>query len=234
MTSRAAAAAELEARLDYTFRDRAHLERALTHASAGDGSSKVRDNERQEFLGDRVLGLLTAERLIELDPEASEGDLAPRLNALVDRPACAAAARRMDLGPALRLSGGETRTGGREKDSILAGAVEAVIAALYHDGGLEAARAVYQRFWAEAYASLEASGVARPKDSKTLLQEWAQRGGRPLPTYRVLDREGPDHAPTFRVEAAVEGRPPAIGEGSSRQLAEKAAAFALLQQEGVS
>ena len=233
MASRGAAAAELEDRLGYVFRDRSRLERALTHASAGDGATHIRDNERLEFLGDRVLGLITAERLIERHPEASEGDLAPRFNALVDRAACAAAARRMQLGPALRLSGGETKTGGREKDSILSDAVEAVMAALYQDGGLEAARAVYDRYWAQAYEALDAGGEARPKDSKTRLQEWAQQGGRPLPTYRVLGRDGPDHAPSFSVEVAVAGLDPASGQGASRQLAEKAAAQGLLAREGV-
>ena len=236
MPSRSAAAAELETRLGYAFTDRARLERALTHSSAGDGAVlKAGDNERLEFLGDRVIGLLTAERLIELDPKASEGDLAPRLNALVDRAACATAARSMELGPALRLSGGETRTGGRDKDRILAGAAEAVMAAVYQDGGLEAARAVYLRFWAEAYGELQARRDApRPKDPKTLLQEWAQSRGRPLPTYRVVGREGPDHSPRFSVEAVVDGLEPIAAEGPSRQLAEKAAASALLQREGVS
>ena len=235
MPSRSAAAADLEARLGYAFADRGRLERALTHSSAGDGATlKAGDNERLEFLGDRVIGLLTAERLIALDPKASEGDLAPRLNALVDRAACAAAARRMDLGPALRLSGGETRTGGRDKDRILAGAAEAVMAAVYQDGGLGAARAVYDRFWEGSYAELQARRDApRPKDPKTLLQEWAQARGRALPAYRVLSRDGPDHAPRFTVEASVEGYDPAEAEGSSRQLAEKAAASALLTREGV-
>jgi ribonuclease-3 len=234
MVSRAAAAAELQDRLGYAFEDPSRLERALTHASAGDGSARVGDNERLEFLGDRVLGLLTAERLIALDPEASEGDLAPRLNALVDRAACAAAARRMDLGPALRLSGGESRAGGRDKDRILAGAAEAVMAAVYQDGGLDAARAVYDRFWAQAYAELLARRDApRPKDPKTLLQEWSQGRGRPIPRYRVLDRTGPDHAPLFTVEVVIDGLDPITGLGPSRQGAEKAAAQALLDRERV-
>ena len=234
MTSRAAAAAELEHRLGYAFQDRSRLERALTHASAGDGATHIRDNERLEFLGDRVLGLLTAERLLERHPEASEGDLAPRLNALVDRAACG---RRRPPhgarpGPApLRRRDPERRAG--EKDSILSDAAEAVMAALYHDGGLEAARAVYDRFWAQAYEALDAAGELRPKDSKTRLQEWAQRGGRPLPIYRVLGRQGPDHAPSFCVEVLVTGLDPATGEGASRQLAEKSAAQTLLTREGV-
>jgi len=229
MNQRAAAVAALEQRLGHSFIDRTLLERALTHSSVGEGSKKVRDNERLEFLGDRVLGLLTAERLIAMDPKASEGDLAPRLNSLVSRAACARVARRMELGPALRLSGGETRSGGRDKESILAGACEAVMAALYQDGGLEPARRVFLTFWAEEFEAIDSP---RPKDPKTQLQEWAQGGGKPLPAYRVVLREGPEHAPEFTVEVAVEGLAPANGAGASRQAAEKAAAQALLQREG--
>jgi ribonuclease-3 len=231
MNTRALAVAELEQTLGYTFTDKGRLERALTHASVGDGARKTGDNERLEFLGDRVLGLLTAERLIEVDPHATEGDLAPRLNALVNRATCARVARRMNVGPALRLSGAETKAGGRDKDSILAGACEAVMAALYEDGGLEAARAVFLTFWLEEFAAISAP---RPKDPKTRLQEWAQSKARPLPAYRVVDRQGPEHAPIFTVEAVVEGIPPASATGASRQAAEKAAAQALLDREGVS
>ena len=228
MSARAAAATALANRLGHAFRDPAHLERALTHASVGDGSRRVQDNEQLEFLGDRVLGLLTAERLIDADPKALEGDLAPRLNALVNRDTCASVGRRMELGPAMRLSGGETRSGGRDKDRILADAVEAVIAAVYVDAGLDAARVVYDRFWTPEYERLQSS---RPKDPKTALQEWAQAGGRPLPTYAVVTREGVEHAPRFTVAAAVDGYAPALGEGGSRQAAEKDAASRLLTRE---
>ena len=231
MNARAAAVAALVQRLGHPFADPARLERALTHASVGDGARKGgEDNERLEFLGDRVLGLLAAESLIAADPLASEGDLAPRFNALVNGATCARVARRMGLGPALRLSGAETKTGGREKDSILADACEAVMAAVFEDGGLEAARTVYRAFWAEESAVLLAP---RPKDPKTRLQEWAQTGGRPLPAYRVVDRQGPEHAPVFTVEAAVDGLPPITAAGSSRQAAEKAAAQALMAREGL-
>lgn len=231
MNARAAAVAELRARLGHDFADHALFERALTHASVGDGGKSAgRDNERLEFLGDRVLGLLTAERLIELDPKASEGDMAPRLNALVSRATCARVARRMDIGPALRLSGSETKTGGRDKDSILAGAVEAVFAALYLDGGLEAVRPVFLNYWAEEFAAL---GAPRPRDAKTALQEMAQGAGKPLPAYTIISREGPDHAPTFTVEVTVQGLPPAAAQGASRQAAEKAAAQALIDRESL-
>ena len=228
MNARAVAVAGLQTRLGHKFSNPAVLERALTHASVGDGKGDARDNERLEFLGDRVLGLLTAERLIALHPDASEGDLAPRLNALVNRQTCARVGRRMGVGPALRLSGSESKAGGRDKDSILAGAVEAVIAALYEDGGLEAVRPVFLAFWAEEFESL---GAPRPRDPKTALQERAQGAGKPLPSYAVLSREGPDHAPLFTVEVRVEGLEPAIGVGASRQRAEKAAAQALLDRE---
>jgi ribonuclease-3 len=228
MNARVVAIEALERRLGYVFQDRKLLERALTHASVGDGAAKPGlDNERLEFLGDRVLGLLTAERLIQIDPAASEGDLAPRLNALVNRQTCARVARAIALGPALRLSGAETRTGGRDKDSILANACEALIAALYQDAGLVDTRRIFLDIWDAEFQALSAP---RPKDPKTLLQEWAQGRGRPLPVYAVVQREGPEHAPLFTVEVTVEGYGGATGQGSSRQTAEKSAAQALMDQ----
>ncbi len=228
MNARVMAIEALERRLGYVFQDRDLLERALTHASVGDGAARAGlDNERLEFFGDRVLGLLTAERLIQLDPAASEGDLAPRLNALVNRKTCARVARAIALGPALRLSGAETRTGGRDKDSILAGACEALIAALYQDAGLDETRRIFLNVWDAEFQSLSAP---RPKDPKTLLQEWAQGRGFPLPVYAVVHREGPEHAPVFTVEARVEGYGCASGQGSSRQTAEKSAAQSLIDQ----
>jgi ribonuclease-3 len=230
MNARLAAIDALEQRIGYRFKDRALLERALTHASVGDGAARPGlDNERLEFLGDRVLGLLTAERLIERDPAASEGDLAPRLNALVNRTTCARVARDIALGPALRLSGAETRTGGRDKESILADGCEALIAALYQDGGLEETRRIFLDIWDAEFQALSAP---RPKDAKTLLQEWAQGRGRPLPVYTVVKREGPDHAPVFTDHLTVEGYAGAEGHGSSRQTAEKSAAQALIDREG--
>jgi ribonuclease-3 len=227
--SRAAAIAALERRLGLVFTDQALLERALTHSSVGDGAKKVSDNERLEFVGDRVLGLLAAERLAELYPKSAEGELAPRLNALVSRKACAVVARKLDLGAALRLSPAETKAGGRDKDSILAGACEALMAALYHEGGLPEARRFFLEQWGDQIADL---GLPRPLDPKTALQEWAQGMGKALPIYAVVERKGPDHAPVFTVEAQVAGLAPARAQGRSRQDAEKAAAQALLQREG--
>jgi ribonuclease-3 len=236
VSDRPAAVAELAARLGHAFADPQLLERALTHSSVGDGAQSPnkqrnlpRDNERLEFLGDRVLGLLTAEALIDRFPEASEGELAPRLNALVSRDACARVARRIGLGPALRLAAFETKSGGRDKGSILAGACEAVMAALYLDGGLEAARGFFAAAWAPEIEALPAMG--QQLEVKLALQQWAQKQGNPLPAYTVLKREGPDHAPTFTVQVAVDGVEPAQGTGSSRQAAEKAAAQILWDRE---
>ncbi|MEI9891522.1 MAG: ribonuclease III [Caulobacteraceae bacterium] len=227
--SRAAPIAALEARLGFTFTDPGLLERALTHSSVGDGAKKVSDNERLEFIGDRVLGLLAAERLAELYPLSSEGDLAPRLNALVSRKTCAVVARAIDIGPALRLSAAETKAGGRDKDSILAGACEAIWRLCIRPEAWTPRGPSSSRKWADPIAEL---GAPRPLDSKTALQEWAQGQGKPLPAYAVVARTGPDHAPVFTVEARVEGLEPAKAQGRSRQDAEKAAAQALLQREG--
>lgn len=229
MNAREAAVAELERNLGHVFKDKKRLDLALTHASVG-GAARVKDNERYEFLGDRVLGLLAAERLMALYPEAPEGKLTPRFHGLVDKPACAAAARAMGIGPALRLSPGETKTGGRDKDTVLANACEAVMAALYLDGGLEAARAVFLKFWDDRIVHQGAPAV---RDPKSALQAWAQGQGRPVPAYSVVRRTGPDHAPKFTVEVRVEGVEPQTASGTSRQAAEKAAAADLLQREGL-
>ncbi|HEX4180522.1 MAG TPA: ribonuclease III [Caulobacteraceae bacterium] len=228
MNARADAVGALERRLGRAFQDPALLERALTHASVGGGAGKTRDNEVLEFIGDRVIGLLAAERLAELYPQAPEGELTVRLHGLVNRDACARVARRMGLGPALRLAGGETKTGGREKDSILGDACEAVMAAVYSDGGLTAAREVFVDLWSEEFDEVAA---AQPRDPKTALQEWSQGQGKALPSYTVLDRSGPDHEPLFKVQVMVEGVSPAIAQGRSRREAEKAAAAILLERE---
>jgi ribonuclease-3 len=211
------------------FRKIALLEEALTHSSAGDPKLSERNNERLEFLGDRVLGLVIAERLNLDYPHEGEDGLAPRLNALVNKAACARAARRARLGEALVMSRSEHESGGREKDTILADACEAIVAALYLDGGLKAARKFIDRHWAAEFAAV----VRTPRDAKTALQEWAAATRRGAPRYEVLERSGPDHAPHFTVEAAVAGAQPARGEGGSKREAERAAAQALLNAVGV-
>lgn len=220
----------LERRIGHIFADRTLLERALTHSSVGDGAVKVRHNERFEFLGDRVLGLLAAERLLTLYPDAREGEMSPRLANLVNGKACARVGRRLEIGAALRMSGSANRMGVRDNDNALGDAVEALMAAIYLDGGLAAARAFFDEAWTEEFSQLE---QPRAKDSKTRLQEWAMGLRLPVPTYTVIEQTGPAHAPRFTVEVAVRGHPSERGEGGSRREAEKAAAAAmLLKQEG--
>jgi ribonuclease-3 len=216
------AVAAAEARIGHRFARPELLIEALTHPSTAVGF----DNQRLEFLGDRVLGLVIAEALLDEDRSAAEGELAPRLNALVRKETCAEVAVALDLGPALRLGRSEMLTGGRRKAALLGDALEAVIAAVYLDGGLEAARALVRRGWGERIAAVRA--VAR--DAKTMLQEWAQARGLAPPVYVDLDREGPDHAPVFSVEARLADGRAAEGRAASKRAAQQAAAEALLAQ----
>lgn len=216
----------LEARLGHVFRDRELLKRALTHASA----SAAISNERLEFFGDRVLALVIAEKLYAEYPNDQEGVLALKLNALVRKEACAAAAEAASLGEYLILAGSEASSGGRKKAVILAGACEAVIAALYLDGGIDAALAFIEKYWRAAFDGLGTD----MRDAKTALQEWAQGGpAKSTPEYRLVRREGPDHAPRFVVEVHVNGESLAAGEGGSKREAEQAAARAMLQRLGL-
>lgn len=228
MDKRAAAIAELESKLGHVFADRELLERALTHVSVGSGSRQVAHNERLEFLGDRVLGLLVAETLVARHPDWREGELTRRHATLVAGKTCAEVARRIGLPAALRLAGGASKQGGRDNDRILGDAMEALIAAVYLDGGLAAARAVFAEAWTDAIASAVAEQGREPK---TALQEWAMAAGLPLPSYCEVSRTGPDHAPLFVVEVSVEGYAPERAVGSSLREAEKAAALALLERE---
>lgn len=232
VNQRALAVSALVTNLGYQFANPNLLEHALTHSSVSDAHDikAPADNERLEFLGDRVLGLLVADRLVRDFPEANEGKLSARLHSLVDKNACARVGEKLGVGDALRLSAGETKTGGRRKAGVIADAVEAILAAVYRDGGMEAARAVFEKAWAEELSTPVQPAVVNPKSA---LQEWAQGQGRPLPTYTVVARTGTDHAPTFKVEAVVEGYEPASATGRSRQEAEKAAAVTLLKREGV-
>jgi len=213
----------LEERLGHRFQDEALLKRALTHASA----DAQRSNERLEFLGDRVLGLVVAEKLQALYPQDNEGALALKLNALVRQEACAAAAQVAGLGDHIVLAKSEMASGGRGRPAILACACEAVIAALYLDGGLDAARSFVARNWEQAFASL----TQDMRDAKTSLQEWAQ-ARKLAPQYRQVGREGPDHAPRFTVEVSVAGFGPETGEGGSKREAEQDAARRLLDKIG--
>ncbi|MDX2277015.1 MAG: ribonuclease III [Hyphomonadaceae bacterium] len=217
---------ELQQRLGYAFKSPALLREALTHGSATDGAKAQRSYNRLEFLGDRVLGVIIAKRLFD-ETDADAGDLAPRYNALVDRHACARAARAAKLGEAVVLSHSEEASGGRNKDAILADVCESVIAALYLDGGMEAARAFIVRFWGDALDDVQTTR----RDAKTLLQEWAAARKAGL-SYAEIDRSGPEHAPHFVIEARVDGFPVARGEGGSKREAQRAAAAAFLKARG--
>ncbi|AJE45323.1 ribonuclease III [Celeribacter indicus] len=211
-----------EKRLGHSFRDPALLVRALTHSSI---SSPTRpDNQRLEFLGDRVLGLVMAEALFEADRSASEGQLAPRFNALVRKETCAEVARELDLGAVLKLGRSEMMSGGRRKEALLADAMEAVIAAVYRDGGFDAAKALVRGLWEKRIGAVEADA----RDAKTALQEWAQARGQKPPSYSELARKGPDHAPVFTIEVTLESGQSASAEAMSKRQAEQAAAKALL------
>ncbi|MEM9369731.1 MAG: ribonuclease III [Pseudomonadota bacterium] len=212
----------------HRFRQRDLLIEALTHPSASSPSRP--DNQRLEFLGDRILGLVIAEALIEAYPRETEGSLAPRLNALVRRETLSDVAGEISLGAHLQLGRSENTSGGRRKSAILADAMEALIAALYLDGGLEVARGFILRYWT---ARIEAPSEA-PMDAKTMLQEWAQGQGMTPPTYEIKLRDGPDHAPTFTVEARIETGAIAAGSAGSRKRAEQLAAAELLRELGVS
>lgn len=220
---------DLEARIGYTFQDRALFKKALTHASVRQASNKRRDNERLEFLGDRVLGLAIAELLSEVYPSASEGDLARQFNRLVRGGTCADVARTLDLGPALVLSESEAGSGGREKATILADACEALLGAVFLEAGYEKAREIVRLHWSP---KLEGAPVVAA-DAKSALQEWAQGQGLELPSYIEVAREGPDHAPRFTSEVRIKGRKPARGEGANKRAAEQDAAATLLAREGV-
>ncbi|MGB8623527.1 MAG: ribonuclease III [Paracoccaceae bacterium] len=212
------------ARLGHRFDRPELLLRAVTHSSI---SSPTRpDNQRLEFLGDRVLGLVMAEALLAADKGASEGQLAPRFNALVRKEACADVARQIDLGAVLKLGRSEMMSGGRRKEALLGDAMEAVIAAVYLDAGFEAAREAVLRLWGERIATVEADS----RDPKTALQEWAQARGQTPPSYVEVARKGPDHAPVFTIAARLESGEEAHATAGAKRQAEQAAAQALLQR----
>lgn len=221
----AARHAALEESLGHVFADRKLLERALTHASA----SRRASNERLEFFGDRVLGLVIAEWLFAEYPDDAEGLLALKYNTLVRGEACAAAAESAGLSQHVVMAPSEALNGGRHKVVILGGVCEAVIAAIYLDAGYEAARNFILRHWEGSFAHLG----EEMRDPKTMLQEWAQarsRATRGTPVYRNVSREGPDHAPRFVVEVSVAGEEAERGEGSSMRDAQHAAARAMLDR----
>jgi ribonuclease-3 len=213
-----------EGRIGHEFSDPALLSRAVTHASMS--SANRDDNQRLEFLGDRVLGLVMAEALLELDPGASEGLLAPRFNALVRKETCADVAREIDLGKVLKLGRSEMISGGRRKQALLGDAIEAVIAAVYLDGGFDAAKALILRLWGNRIETVEQDA----RDAKTALKEWAQARKLQPPRYIQTSRSGPDHAPVFTIAARLENGAEAMATAPSKRAAEQAAATTLLAQ----
>ncbi len=214
-------------RIAYTFHTPELLVQALTHASM---SSPTRsNNERLEFLGDRVLGLVMAEALLTADTAAAEGQLAPRFNALVRKETCADVAREYGFGEVLKLGRSEMISGGRRKEALLGDALEAVIAAIYLDRGFDAAREVILRLWGSRITAVESDA----RDAKTSLQEWAQARAMAPPTYDEAARDGPDHQPIFTVRVTLaDGKTETARAGSKRQAEQMAARALLARIEG--
>lgn len=228
--SQASANEALEKILDYSFKDRELLTKALSHASAISRQRQVLDTyQRLEFVGDRVLALIISKMLYQTYQSADEGELARRLNHLVMRDTCAAVAVDAGIGDFIILGDGEIKTGGRKKVAILADVCESVIAALYVDGGLEIA----ERFIEQNWRSRMEAGSGSLSDAKTTLQEWVQSRGFEPPRYDVRERTGPDHAPNFTITVQVDGEDPIDGMGKSKREAEQAAATALLVRVGI-
>lgn len=219
--------------LGYRFRNPGFLEEALTHRShlQGKSSGDDKDNERLEFLGDAVLGLLVSEYIAETFPRLAEGELSHIRARLIGRASLAEAARRLGLGQLLRLGLGEERTQGRKKSSLLANALEAVIAAIYLDGGLASARTFVLKLLQPQLRELHQDNVAAfRQDYKSQLQEWCQQHVRGLPAYHVMEESGPDHHKTFEVTVSIEQTLYGRGRGRSKKVAEQQAAKQALDQ----
>jgi ribonuclease-3 len=217
----------LEERLGYRFETKELLAHALTHVSAA--NSPAGSYQRLEFLGDRVLGLAIAEMLYRSFPTAPEGELSRRLSELVRRETCAEIALAWEIGPDLKLGGGEVQSGGRRNVTILADVCEAIIGAVFLDGGYAMALALVER----AFGGLVLAPKRPLRDPKSALQEWAQGRGLPTPAYTVVEQVGPDHSPKFKVAVTVDGMPGGLGLGASKRAAEQDAARNLLLREGV-
>ncbi|MCB5408625.1 ribonuclease III [Pseudogemmobacter faecipullorum] len=213
-----------QTRIGHEFARTELLVRAVTHSSIA--STTRPDNQRLEFLGDRVLGLVMAEALFSADKAATEGQLAPRLNALVRKETCAEVARDIGLGEVLRLGRSEMLSGGRRKEALIGDAIEAVIAAVYLDAGFETARALVLRLWGKRISAVEPDA----RDAKSALQEWAQARGMAPPKYTETGRDGPDHQPQFTVEVTLGNGAHESARAGSKRLAEQQAAAALLKR----
>ncbi|MFQ5970850.1 MAG: ribonuclease III [Alphaproteobacteria bacterium] len=213
--------------LGHRFRRWPLLGEAVTHPGAV-GRARLGDYERLEFLGDRVLGLVVAEHLFNVFPEEPEGDLNLRYSDIVRRETATRVAQAIDLGRYLRVAKGEADAGLRANPTILADAMEAVLGAVYLDGGLDAARSMVERLWLPFMEDM----TGPPRDAKTTLQEWALSRGLPVPAYRAVASEGPPHEPRFTVAVVVEGQAPVEGAGRSKRAAEQAAAARMLARLG--
>ena len=229
MSRKAKDRAALEERIGYNFADKTLLEQALTHISALAGGNRVNSYQRLEFLGDHVLGLVISDLLFRAFPKGNEGELSRRLADLVRKETCADVARVMDIGPALKLGSSENNAGGRLRTTILGDACEALVGAVFLDGGYKAAEELVTRFWSERMVK----PLRSLRDPKTMLQEWAQARGLPTPAYQEVARTGPHHKPKFSVAVSLPDRPPAEGIGNSKRAAEQAAAAAMLERVGV-
>jgi ribonuclease III len=213
-------------RIGYVFKDRELLRHALTHAST---KKKRGDYERLEFLGDRVLALVIAEKLFQLDPDHGEGQMSARHSALVRGDTCAEAGRLLGLQDFIVMGRSELAKGMNRNLTVLGDVMEALIAAIYLDGGIDAARDFVLRTW-EPYIDGQQHFH---KDAKTFLQEWALGKGLAIPAYRTVNRAGPEHAPIFKVEVRVGTTEPVQASGKSKRLAEQAAAEAFLRRENI-
>jgi ribonuclease III len=211
----------LQKRIGYTFRDSGLLTLALTHPSV----LNQKNYQRLEFLGDSVLGAVVARILYDLYPEEKEGDLARRLAALIRGETLASVARSLSLGEVLHIGASEKQAGGHENDSNLEDALEALIGAMYLDGGFTAVEAFIVPRWTELARQVQTP----PKDAKTTLQEWAQARSLPIPSYRLVSTTGPAHAPEFTVEVTVQGYPASSAQAASKRMAEQVAAGLLLE-----
>jgi len=218
---------EAQQTIQYTFHQPALLEEALTHKSylQGKQGESLKDNERLEFLGDAVLGLLISEHLARTYPDLTEGDLSQTRAHLVRQSSLAQAARRMELGALLRLGRGEEQTKGRGKSSLLANTLEAVIAAIYLDGGLGPARTFVLKALEDNLMALDQSNLqASRQDYKSQLQEWCQQQCSTIPEYRLVSESGPDHEKVFEVEVSIQGAIEGRGIGCNKKSAEQEAA----------
>jgi len=210
-------------RIEYEFKKTQLLELALNHASFENRESNI-SNERLEFLGDRVFGLIIAEMLFKKFPNESEGDIAKRHTALVRQEALVRVAQEIQLGQFILMSKGEEASGGRQNHSVLANCCEALIAALYLDGGYSVAWNFVSKFWLDLIEEMDKP----PQDPKTALQEWAQGKGLPIPCYDEINRKGPPHKPTFLIKVMISNKYSAKAWGSSKQKAEQNAAKVLM------